>query len=181
MSLELTTRSATMPLTVAEAKAQSRILQSAEDTLVEHYIAAATQAVEKMTDLSLVESTWTYYCEYFPHYLPKWPVKSVTSIRYHADNGSTWTTVDADDYRLSKSYARRARVEPVESWPAAYWYRSDAVEVVFVTGFATGTLPPTARQAVAMLAAAYYEYREGEIPHDVHYAVGRLCSLARSY
>jgi hypothetical protein len=66
MSLTLTTPPAYEPITLAEAKAQLVVEHTADDTLIQTYIAAARDYVEKFLGRDLAERTWTWKFDRFP-------------------------------------------------------------------------------------------------------------------
>ena len=65
-SLELTVAPATEPVTRAEAKLHARIETTADDDLVDAYIVAARQLVERLTGRALITQTWTLTLDDWP-------------------------------------------------------------------------------------------------------------------
>lgn len=170
------------PVTVAEAKAQSRIDDSAEDSLVERLIGAATDHIEGPYGIGvcLVEQTWELKLDYFPTViqLPLYPVISVEKIEYEDENGNT-QTVSTDTYRVdTHSNPARITLEFNQHWPTTRLV-SGAVTVTFKAGYeqASGpdyqaNIPESLRHAILLIAAHWYEHREsvavgtvsGELP-----------------
>lgn len=157
------------PVTVAEDKAQSRIDDSAEDTLVDRLIGAATDHIEGPYGIGvcLVEQTWELKLDYFPSViqLPLYPVLSVASIEYEDENGNT-QTVSTDTYRVdTHSNPARITLEWNQHWPTTRMIANSAT-VTFKAGHAVdgadyqANVPESLRHAVLLIAAHWYEHRE---------------------
>lgn len=145
-------------LTVAYAKEHIQALNNSEDTLIETWIAAATQYFEHQTGRPIMRQVWEVWLDAFPFIgasgrlarieLPFPPLLEVLSVQYLNSDGDL---VDFDDgtspteplWTFSTPagvYAPRGYVEPVygQTWPIA---REDtaAVRIRFSCGYTNNT------------------------------------------
>lgn len=181
----LKTAPAAEPLTLAEAKAHLRVTNSSEDTYITTLITAARRRVEELTGRALITQTWYLYADEWPSddrfRLPKAPLASVTSVKYKGTSGSetTWTA--------SGNYIVDVNPTPGEvvlaygaAWPSSSLYPASPITVEYVAGYgASGSsVPEELRQAMLLLIAHWYEFREpvvaGAIVTAVPMAVGYL-------
>lgn len=185
MSNELTLIAAPslQPITVAEAKLQSRVLETAEDTLIASYIAAATDYLDGRDGIlgrALLTQTWEYtLCRFPPESylcLPLAPVQAIVSIVYHDVNGAD-QTFSAANYLLDADKHWRPKVHLAygASWPAIREEPS-AVKVRATYGYTV--VPPPLRHAIVLLVAHWFENREpvniGNITTDLPFSVNAL-------
>lgn len=180
MTLRLISAPTTLPISVAEAKANGRIDNMEEDALIEGYIRAALAYAEKWCGLAFEAQTWEEVLDAFPTKeieLTWGPVASVTSVKY-TDADGVEQTVDSADYVLD-SVSRDAWVIPVSgfSWPTTMEV-VNAVRVRFVAGAGT---PADVRQAIMLLTEHFYENRAaaGEAMHSIPLGVEALLGLHR--
>lgn len=166
--LTITSAAATLPVTLDEFKAHIRRSGTAEDSWMTACLTAATNAVEKYLEASLVTRTYQLILQSFPpsgagFRLPYAPVASITSIAYIDGNGVT-QTLDAAKYRLVKSDQRAEVWETRDNfWPYAP-IDPAAVTVVYVAGFgAAAAVPPSIKLGIMCQAADLYENREWQI------------------
>lgn len=176
MGLTLVTPPSSYPVTLAEAKLHLKVDGTDEDTLVQAYIAAATDYVEQITGRSIMPQTWRLtqdaFEDSFP--LPKGPVQSVQSVQYYDEN-DTLQTVPASTYTVDLESDPQWIVRNTEAdWPVT----AQGVNVVRVTYVAGSTVPAAIKQAVLLLVGDYYRNRENttigvgitqtpELPHGV--------------
>lgn len=144
-----------------EAKSHLRVEHDAEDTLIESYIAAATEHAEVYQLRSLMERTWRLTLPRFPRgarciRLPRPPLQSVTSIVYTDPDGNE-QTMDAGHYRVMTD----GRVLlATDGWPRVA-SEQDAVRITYVAGYGEGgDAPEATRAAILLLAGHFYENRE---------------------
>lgn len=182
-----------LPVSVSEAKDQSRIDTTAEDALVERLINAAVDHIEGPYGIGvcLVEQTWELQLDYFHQLiqLPLSPVLTVEKIEYEDGDGAI-QTVDASTYRVdTHSNPARISLEWNQSWPLPRRV-AGAVTVTFQAGYAqdgsgdyTANVPDSLRHAVLLLAAHWYEHREaaitGTITSEMPIAIDALLSKYR--
>ena len=172
-SLARTVAPAASPVTVAQAKEQLRITASetADESMIERHIAAATDWVERELGRVLVQQTWALKLDGFPRAcgdrgrfieLPKIPAQSVTSITYVDVNGATQTlavdqyTVHADDWQpfVAEAYG--------VTWPSTRCQPA-AVTVTFVAGYppsgvsVDANIPAAIKQAILLHVQGQYD------------------------
>lgn len=156
--------------TAAEAKLQSRISTSADDTLVAQKLAAAGEAVQGFLGMSLLGQTWQLRANGFPADngpldLPYGPVLAVSSVTY-LDSQGVATPLDASAYQLQAEWPF-CRLWPAfgRTWPGTP-DRFNAVVVVYTAGWhATDTtkIPPDILEAVLLAFGSAYANREESV------------------
>jgi uncharacterized phiE125 gp8 family phage protein len=156
---------------VAEAKSHMKVDTTHDDTLIGYMVLGATDQVQKMLGLQLVQATWDWYLDGWndPHYggetlrPPRSPLISVAAINYTDSAGSEQTaatTVYAVD---TASAPGRVSLKYGQSWPTIY-DQPDSIKVQFVAGYATNTevatqVPDNIRAALFMLVDDMYQNR----------------------
>ena len=168
----LVTPPAIQPVTLAEAKAQCRVEDASEDTLIGVLIDAATAHFDGWTGVlgrCLAEQTWRQDFDSWarPLRLPLWPVISVTSVTYLDANGDSQTVASAN-YTLRRD-AGGAVVDFLDTYdfPTLQTSTPAAVSVTYVAGYAdsedetpVSTAPAPIRQAMLLLIAHWHANRE---------------------
>jgi len=159
MLLTLDTAATAWPVTLAEARADLRIIGTDEDTLVTAQIATATSVVSEMSGLELTTQVWSMAVASVSGdlALPKVPVQSVGSISYYDADGVSQAAVVTDFHLFKDDFRATLRPKPGKSWPTLQT-RDDALTVSFTAGQLT--VPPALKQAVLFLVAHLYENRE---------------------
>lgn len=161
-SVELFTAPAATPVSISEAKDHERIDETAEDTLIDGLIGAATQYVQTASGRQLITATFKYRIDRFPMViiLPRAPVLSVTSIKYNDSNGDV-QTLAASKYTTDLNRLP-SRIVPAfgDTWPNTQGHIDD-VTVEFVAGYGTNGSDVAAhlRAAVMQLTAHLYTNR----------------------
>ena len=184
MALELVTGPTHEPVTLTEAKAQLRLDVADDDGLLAGYLLAAREFIEGQTKRDLVEKTWDYTADYgwparnYRPYirLPVNPVKSVTSVTY-VDEAGTTQTLDPSQYIVA-ARSDRSHIEPAVNshWPTVKRI-PDAITVRFVSGYEN--CPPDLKAAIMLLAGHFYENREAvsaKAMNEVPFSVDALLS-----
>jgi len=180
MILTRTVAPTDLPVTVDEVKAALNVDFTDDDALIEAFIGAAVDAVEKMTGLQLMTQTWQMAFEDPATIvdLPRLPVQSVSSIIFY-DSDNVSASASVSDYYLFGD-DRSAWMEPKANavWPAHY-ARADAITIVWVAGYESASeVPDALRQAVKMLTCHFYENRSAvgkamaEVPLGVQSMIG---------
>jgi len=171
---------ATLPISVAEARANGRIDADTDDSLVEIHIRAATAHAERLCGCAFSPQVWELVLDSFPSKeisLIMGPVSEVVSIKA-IDLAGAEQTVDAADYVVDTA-SRVGWVVPVASWPATM----ETINAVVVR-FITGTIEPDAKQAILLLTEHYYENRadgsEASVT-SIPFGVRELLSLHRRW
>jgi hypothetical protein len=186
-SLQLISRSTTPVVSLADAKTHLRVDDTASDTYITALVERATQLIEAETNCDLRTTTWKWV-GHFPHprwhvgffspyhahdfvdgyyrqyrhkmFLPRCPLQSITNIYfYDADNNLTlW---DNSNYYVMTPTTCQGWLQPALYYPATYdAFRPDAVQITFVSGFATP--PALAIHAICLAVGTWYENRESE-------------------
>lgn len=171
---------AELAVSVDDCKADLRIDDTSEDSLIQSYIVAATRLCSEIVGKKLIDETWKYSTDsaFSELVLPFTPVSAVTEIQYFDENNVS-QTLDINDFQLY-NYDSEAVLEPVSgySWPAFYNDRRDPLNITFTTGFgASGSdIPETITRAIRLTVAHWFEHRtavtegtsQSEIPYGVH-------------
>jgi len=174
MSLKLITAATKNPVTRAEQKLHSRIPGTADDTLVDALITAATAYTEKVLGRPIVSQTWDLFMDRFPYAdtikieVPLPPLLSVSYVKYW-DVSDVLQTWDASKYVVDNNDEDdRATLFPAinQSYPSTRAF-PNAVEVRFIAGYwdtstspDTDSTPQAIKQAIMLLVAHLYENRE---------------------
>lgn len=165
-SLEATSDASFEPVSLSEAKAQARVVHTADDTLISRLISAAREQVEKDTGLAIAERTWRLKRDQFLNSedhipLPRVPLASVQSIKYQdaSDVQLTWSSanyeVDAGRGAVLLKYNA--------TWPATRAGRN-ALEINFTAGYASAAaVPELVNHAILLLVAHWYAHPEAEV------------------
>ena len=173
------------PVTPEEVADHLRIAST--DPLFMTYASAARQWVEAYTERALVTQTWQLSLDglYRQIWLPRSaPLQSVTHLKYY-DSANVLQTWAASNYRLA-AFHEPALLEIVDDavLPSTY-LRADAVQIEYVTGYASGACPDPLRAAVLLLTAHFYENREavlvGAVSKPLEFALEALCAPYRVF
>jgi len=166
MPLTLIEPPASLPVSLAEAKAFLRIEHAEDDALIENLIGAAVEHVEQATGRQFMPAEFMLTARCFDPIvrLPRSPVLTVESVQYRDRAGNLQTLVENVDYLVDIA-AEPATVEPVKSWPTVGDY-PDAAQIAFTAGYAGDggspevfPIPQRARVAIKALTAHWYEER----------------------
>lgn len=169
MGLVLITPPVEPVVSLEEAKAHLRVDTAEEDALIEAYIKAATEHVEKATGRALITQTWQYTQDYFPPpgafmRLPRVPVQSVTFLKY-LDASGVLTTLAATEYLVDLTpYFAEILLGYQKTWPTIRGQRA-AIVVEFVAGYGNepSSVPAPLKAAVLLLLGDLYMSREANI------------------
>jgi uncharacterized phiE125 gp8 family phage protein len=145
-----------------DAAAHLRLSGETERTLVESYIASATQHLDGpkgiLGNVVLGLQTWDFYLDAFPCgplKIPLSPFVDVPSITYF-DGAGVQQTLDPASYEIdNKGYD--GWVVPIDTWPVTL-AAINVVDVRFRAGF--GTVPGPLKLAILILTGHIYEHRE---------------------
>lgn len=164
MAIKLITAPTADPVTVADVRAHCRIDETAEDSLIAIYIAAARQLCEETIGRVLMPQTWEQTLDAFPTgqdiKLLRTPVASIESIVYVDANGTEQT--------LSESgYVFDNVTDPGWLLPAdgLDWPATDdvinAVRIRFVAGYAgASSVPELLKVWIFATVGAFFSQRE---------------------
>lgn len=159
MGLKLITPPADYPVTLEEAKAHLVVEHTEHDSLIEIYVAAATQNVDGPTGFlgrALIEQTWDYYLDAFPGHrnhggcrhaafhtieIPLPPLIEVVEFKYQ-DSAGNEQDVDPDLYVVDfASEPARIVLLRGSQWPMAR-EAANAIRIRFRAGYLTSDSPP---------------------------------------
>lgn len=200
MGLQLNSAPATLPVTLAEARAQLRLDASGspaehpDDDYVTRLLNAATARLDGKDGLlsrCLITQTWDYTIDEFPAersiLLPLGPLQSVSSITYTDTDGVTQTFSSSSYVVDDKSERGWVVLASGEAWPSTYDV-INAVTIRFIAGYgdAASDVPEEIRHAILLMVAQWYEHRKTvhvgqgtveELPIDI----GPLISRYRTF
>lgn len=179
MAIRLVEDSASMPVSVAQVKANINVEHDADDSLIESIILAAVDQCEGLTNRKLVSATYDWIANCFPEWgrsnpyaeikLPLPPLQSVTSISY-VDTAGAARTLDSSLYVVDTASVP-GLVRPVYSlwWPATRDFPGSAT-IRFVAGWPMDesspqvwTGPEAIKQWLMIRVADWYAQRESFI------------------
>ena len=149
------------PVTVSELKAQARVTHSAEDTLLQMYIASARRVCEMELQAKVrQQSVLLRFCKWgnglILHGLG--PHVSVTSVQYVDVNGLT-QTLDSGSYFLQQG--RTCKLWPLSvDWPSLS-SQQPQITVTALAGYESASdVPDGIKHWIVAQAAAMYKNRE---------------------
>lgn len=182
MGIVVLTPAASFPVTLAEAKAQCRVLANDEDALIEGLIAAATNHAEQYCGRAFITQSFLLALDCFTDaiVLPRGPVQSITSFQYY-DAAGLLQTVDPAIYTLDNtSNPAWIVLNTGDEWPVTL-EGVNTVRITFVAG--TAAAPAAVKQAILLLVGHWFQHREavGPAMTEVPLAVGSLLSFFRTY
>ena len=164
--LTVTTPPTSEPVTRSDIKDHLRIAasQTEYDTLVDALIVAARRHYEARTHRALIRRTLTFATERFPcgndlMMLPWTPIHSVTSIKYHDQDGIQQTWANTNYVVMSNREPGGIALAYDKTWPS-YRLQPQGIEVVYVSGHATAagtSIPAEAGHAIKLLVSHYFE------------------------
>ncbi len=134
-----------------------------QDEVLKSFLRAAIAAIEARTGKVLIERDFSWdlngWRDTSGEVLPVAPVVSVAAVTL-TDAAGTEAVVDAAAYRLERD-TQRPRLRPSGSCLPRV-QTGGSVKIAFTAGMAAdwGGLPADLGQAVLLLAAHYYEYRD---------------------
>lgn len=110
----------------------------------------------------------------------RYPLVSVSSVKYYAPSASVLTTMSASDYRVVT--ASEPGIVQLKSAPPAVDNRVDAIQITFTAG--SDDPSPTIKHAIKMLVAHLYENRIpiniGNIVNEVPFTLTALLTHQKS-
>jgi len=145
-----------------------------DDTLITTLITVARQHVERITNLSLINQTRTFYMDNFPNsneiWLPRPPFSSTSglAIEYTGsgettayDNAVSTSTYSADT--ISKP--GRLILRDGYTWPSASLETNNPIRVTYLAGYGSNrsSVPEPLKQAILITIDELYENREDTV------------------
>ena len=149
------------PITLAEAKANLRVVFDDEDTDIERMIRASRQMAEERMNRALMPQTLAFAADGFGCALrvPRPPLIEIDSLKYIDTDGAEQTMPDTG--YLVDGFADPPTISaaPGTSWPATR-AQSGAVVVQYQAGYAdAASVPEPIRQWMLLAINAFYEHR----------------------
>lgn len=186
MGYRLVTPPASLPVTVAEAKAHLRVDHNDEDEKIEALISAATSYLDGRSGVlhrCIVAQTWELTLDEFPTEeieIPLGPVQSVTAVTYVDLSGAT-QTVSLTDYYVDVT-SPTAWIVPQIEWPNTM-QAANAVAVSFVAGTSVSSVPAAIKHAILLLVGHWFDNRNavnvGNISSSLPFTVDALIAPFR--
>lgn len=185
------------PLTMSEAKVQSRVrlASTSEDDLIFGLIAAATEMSEAHCTRAWLTRTLLLTVNDFPDSwrdrwggaiaLPVQPVTAVNSVKYY-DTYGVLQTLDPARWQTWLDHSPPlVATAPRTVWPTSQQGRMQPVQVEFVAGYGeAGAVPVQVKTAMKMLVTYWYENRgDGRDPNVMSRVMGippAVCHLLDS-
>lgn len=162
--LRRVTDAAVEPVSVAEAKQQANYEDDDQDQNFAVFVKAAREMYERDTQRALLTQSWQLSLDCFPDdviELRRCPVSAVTSITYLDDAGAS-QTLSTDIYQVDvHNEPARITRKYNKTWPSTY-PQAGAVTVSFTVGYGSTveSVPATAKMAIRLLAAHWFNNRE---------------------
>jgi uncharacterized phiE125 gp8 family phage protein len=163
-AIKLKTAPTEEPVSTAEAKAQTRVDISDDDTYIDGLITTARQQVEMIAGRSLCTQTWEMVLDDWPDdtevELPRPPLASVTSISYTDEDGNV-STMDSSKY-IVDTYHEPGRIvlKNDASWPGGTLQAVNGVVIEYVAGYGDAEgVPERYKAAIKLLVGHWYEHR----------------------
>ena len=182
-TVEVTSSADSPAISTADMKAFLRVSDSADDAIIASYVASATEYAKNYTRQALLTETLKLTMDRFDgagsddaiaalgggfhngHYatiaggdasieLPLGPVQSVTSVTTYNDANAS-AVFDAASYLVDLRVARVA-LNDGYTWPTELRDHA-SVEVVYVAGYGSGSIPEPILQAIRMMVANMYD------------------------
>jgi uncharacterized phiE125 gp8 family phage protein len=162
-SLKVVTPSAIPLFTTAEAKDFLKVDTTADDTLIDNLIIAATESCQIYTNQYFIKTIVEQYSDTWANIytLYKSPVLSITHIKYY-DSDDTEQTLASSNYILD-DVSKPARIGlAVDGTLPDLADRINAVHVQYTVGYGitSDEVPDGIKQAVLLTLGNWYENRQ---------------------
>lgn len=144
MPARLVTAPTAEPISIAQAKAQLRVTDSAEDALITSLISVVRQACEDRIRRTIVKTGYELIAAAFSDRmeLDRGPLLQVTSVKY-LDTAGTLQTLAPSTYVVDQYAAVPAvLLASGATWPTVATGRPDAVRIAYDAGYCDETLTP---------------------------------------
>ena len=172
MSLTLITPPADEPVALADAKAFLRVEHTADDALIEEFLAAARRRYdgrEGQLGRALVTQTWELRLDAFPAgeiEVPLPPLQSIDSVSFVAPGGTSMSLTEGTDFRAD-TYSEPGRISPIDGWPKTA-DRLNAVTIQFTAGYgAPADVPHQLKTAILQTVATWYDTSRASVVVDM--------------
>jgi len=160
--VSVVTPAASLPVTVAEVKARTKIDTADDDADLTKIIAEVVALLENANGIALMQQAWRLKRNFSisPVDLPGWPVKSVTSVKY-LDADEVEQTASTSLYRVITDISpAKIALRKGLSWPTVGPFEG-AFYVDYVVGEAdAANIKEDIIERVLLLVTKRYEDRE---------------------
>lgn len=169
ISYSRTVAATATPVTVAELTSHLRITDSAEEALLDVYLRAAVEHLERTTGVRLLTQTWVATLDYqdVPSSgeleLRGRPLQSVSGITY-VDTGGTTQTWSSALYTVDTAVVP-GRIYPAynQDWPTVR-DQQKALSVTYLCGWTSAAaVPAPLKHALKLLVGHWHETREATV------------------
>jgi len=165
-SLKVDTAATTPIFTTAEAKDFLKVDTTADDTIIDNLVAAATESCQIYTNQYFINTIVTQYSDNWKEFysLYKSPVSSITHIKYYDTNDSL-QTLASSNYILDDTYEPARIGIAVDGELPNVADRINAVQVKYTVGYGTAStdVPEGIRTAIILTVGNWYENRQSVI------------------
>lgn len=180
---------ASLPVTLHELKEAARVDFDDDDQILQAYLEAAIDHLDGWSGIlgrAIINQDWRISLAAWPSYgivLPFGDV-SAASIQYFDRSGAEQVLSDAAYEIAETATGSLLRFRNGFDRPALVHDRSDAIQVIFTTGYGEDAryVPASIKAAIMLLACHWYENREASAPDGVRklpLAVDRLITPHR--
>ena len=174
-------------LSIVEMRSFLRVDTSDDDVVIYSYIATATEAIKQYLRVGVLTETFVFKADGFAYAdaderlialgagvhtgsrpyllgggdtldLPFAPLQSVTSVVTY-DRGNNASTYDASNYQVDLQ-SGRIYLNEGSVWPSDL-RAQDAVEVTYVAGYGSGSIPAPITQAIRSYVEQLYDGCDG--------------------
>jgi uncharacterized phiE125 gp8 family phage protein len=181
------------PVSYTEAAEHLRVDSSDDRDYIEELISAATQYIEGVTGRATTSTTYTLVSPSWESILDadtggswiplnRFPLISVSSVEYIAEDETEPTTMDSGDY-TALILTQPGGVKLPDTLPDINPDRPDAIRITFTAGYDNAyDLPPLMRHAIKLLVAQWYENRvpvAGVLLHKIPYTLSDIINNQR--
>ena len=180
----------TTAISLAEAKDHLRVDGQIDNDYITELINTATLTVEHYGRQALIQQTrrLDLYGFHDRIVLDMPPLASVSGITYTADGSTTSSTLSTDVYDVdATSHPGQVLRAANQTWPDVQAQRFNAVQVTYVTGYATASsaVPSNYRHAMKLLIDRWYsdrtDYITGTIQQALPWGVKDLIRPTRNF
>jgi uncharacterized phiE125 gp8 family phage protein len=171
-------------VTLAELKSQSRYEGTDEDTLILRIGTSATTWCENWTRRQFVTANWIGHLRAFPAgrrpiVVPRPPLAVINEVAYTDTNGDPQVLATTEWESDLATEPGLVVLKPSKDWPDTELEKHHGVTVDFDAGYgAVAAVPEPIRHAALMLAAFWFDNREGvtvgAIGKELEFAVQSL-------
>lgn len=165
-SFEVVTKAAAEILTTSEVKTHLKVDTSADDTLIDNLIKAATESAQIFTNRYFIDTILSQYGDKWSDLdtLFKSPVSGLTRVEYY-DTDDVLTTLASAVYTLDMvQQPARIGLNPNQSFPAVF-DKLNTVSCTYTVGYGTSAsdVPEGIRQATLLTIGNWYENRQNVV------------------